>query len=397
MSVKEQFIQAPLTRFLLEKASRGRIPINGTFELSPVCNFNCRMCYVRKTAEQVRASERPIMTLERWLELARQAREEGLLYLLLTGGEPFLWPDFWPLYEQLAQMGFILSVNTNGSLLDEAAVERLRRRPPVRLNITLYGASDDTYEALCRTRGGYSRVARNIDRLLAAGIQVKLNCSLIPENAGDLAAIHAFAAERKLILETNTYMFPPVRRDPACVGRNERFTPAQAAHYNLERYRLLFGQEEYETYLQGILAGLAPPPGLEDCPADGPEGGIRCRAGNAAFWVTWDGWLTPCGMMPEPRVDLSAGDFAPAWRELTRLSDEVRVSAVCSACPDKAACHACAAMALAETGSAAGLPKYLCEMVAAMRTEARALLEKRSVNNGPQPAGVMDEQKWGGK
>ena len=57
------------------------------------------------------------MTLERWLEVAEQARASGLLYLLLTGGEPFLWPDFWPLYERLTEMGFVLSINTNGSLI----------------------------------------------------------------------------------------------------------------------------------------------------------------------------------------------------------------------------------------------------------------------------------------
>lgn len=376
MEGKIQYAEAPLTNFLLEKASRGHIPINGTFELSPVCNFSCRMCYVRKTAEQVRASERPGMTLERWLELAREAREQGLLYLLLTGGEPLLWPDFWDLYERLAEMGFLLTINTNGSLIDEAAVERLRRHPPVRLNITLYGAGDGTYEALCRTKGGFTRVDRAITLLREAGLQVKLSCSLTPFNASDLEAINAYAAERGLILEANPYMFPPVRRDPGSVGRNERFSPEQAAYYNMERFRLAYGQTEYEKYLRGVLAGLAPPPGLEDCPADGPEGGIRCRAGNAAFWVTWDGWLTPCGMMPEPRVDLSAVGFAQAWRELTRLCGEVRVSAACSACPDKAVCHSCAAMALAETGRTGGVPTYLCEMVAAMRARARLLLDQ---------------------
>lgn len=111
--------EAPLTKFLFHKASGQLLPLSGTFELSPVCNFSCRMCYVRKTPQEVAAHPRAMLTLERWLELARQAREQGMLYLLLTGGEPFLWPDFWPLYEQLIDMGFLISINTNGSLIDE--------------------------------------------------------------------------------------------------------------------------------------------------------------------------------------------------------------------------------------------------------------------------------------
>lgn len=77
------------------KAEKSGIPLSGTFELTPVCNFSCRMCYVRKTAEEVRNSSRPMRTLEQWLALAREARDAGMLYLLLTGGEPTIWPGFW--------------------------------------------------------------------------------------------------------------------------------------------------------------------------------------------------------------------------------------------------------------------------------------------------------------
>ena len=42
-----------LTQYLYRKASHMKIPISATFELSPVCNFSCRMCYVRKTPREV--------------------------------------------------------------------------------------------------------------------------------------------------------------------------------------------------------------------------------------------------------------------------------------------------------------------------------------------------------
>ena len=71
----------------------------------------------------------------------------------LTGGEPFLWPDFWKLYDALIHMGFLVSINTNGSLIDDEAIRKLQELPPTRVNITLYGASDATYERLCRREG----------------------------------------------------------------------------------------------------------------------------------------------------------------------------------------------------------------------------------------------------
>ena len=145
MDLKEVRYEAPLTQFLFQKATRGRVPLSGTFELTPLCNFSCPMCYVRQTAQQVADHPRPMLTLDQWLKLAEEAKEAGMLYLLLTGREPFLWPDFWPLYNRLIELGFLISINSNGSAIDEAAIERLRRRPPTRINITLYGAGEETY------------------------------------------------------------------------------------------------------------------------------------------------------------------------------------------------------------------------------------------------------------
>lgn len=122
---------------------------------------------------------------------------------------------------------------------------------------------------------------------------VKLNCSLTPYNAGDLESMIRYAEQRGLILEVNTYMFPPMRRDPSRVGSNERFTPEEAARYHMERYRLQYGEEIYVNYLQSVLRGIAAPLGLDASCVDPVDGHIRCRAGKAAFWVTWDGWLHP--------------------------------------------------------------------------------------------------------
>ncbi len=374
MSKKTEQAVAPLTDYIYHKASRARIPLSGTFELSPVCNFACRMCYVRKTAGEVKASPRPILTLEQWLQIAREAREQGMLYLLLTGGEPFLWPDFWELYEALVPMGFLISINTNGSLIDDAAIERLKRLPPKRVNITLYGAGDAAYEALCGAKNVFARVDHAINGLQAAGIQVKLNCSLTPHNLPDLEQMISYAEERKLILQVATYMFPPVRRDESMVGQNDRFTPEESAAHHLKVFRLQNGEELYFQFLRSIRGGSVPPPGLDESCVDPLDGRIRCRAGKASFWITWDGWLTPCGMMPQPKVELVNRPFARAWQELVEVSGGLALSGVCQTCKNQQLCHSCAAMAVAETGSVSAIPSYLCRTVDELRRLAEQQL-----------------------
>lgn len=375
MSFPEQAVVARLTDRLYQKAGDRKIPLSGTFELSPVCNFACKMCYVRKTIQEVKEHPRKMMSLEQWIELAEQARKEGMLYLLLTGGEPLLWPDFWKLYDRLSKMGFLIGINTNGSMINDQVIERWKENPPYRVNITLYGANDDTYEELCAAKGVCSKVKDAICKLKKAGISVKLNCSLTPYNAKDLEEMVRFAKEKEVFLSVSTYMYPPVRRDENMTGKNDRFEPEEAAYYHMQRYRYQKGEEAYQKYLDNILEGLTEPLGLDESCVDPVDGRIRCRAGSAAFWVTWDGYMTPCGMMPEPKVSITDKTFLEAWKEIVEISEKLRTSSICEKCPDQQMCHSCAAMAYAETGKTEGIPTYLCKMVQEMKKIARDELQ----------------------
>ena len=375
MNIPQNNAVRGLSDYLAGKAIRMKVPLSGTFELSPVCNFSCKMCYVRKTQKEVQESPRSIFTLEDWRRIAREAREAGMLYLLLTGGEPLLWPDFWTLYEELVDMGFLVSINTNGSLIDEAAIERFRKRPPQKINITLYGANDETYMRLCGTEGVFSKVDKAIRGLIENQIEVKINCSLTPENADDLDWIVDYAKARKARLTVATYMFPPIRRNPNQIGENERFTPEESARYLLRYLERDRGQEAYHHYCQNIVNGCVEPPGLEEGCVDPIDGKIRCRAGRASFWITWDGWLTPCGMMPEPKVELKRQTFGNAWKQVTELADALRLSGVCNNCPNINICHPCAAISYAETGTVSGIPTYMCKFAQEMRRIADETLK----------------------
>lgn len=370
----------PLTDYLYAKACRLKIPLNGTFELSPVCNFSCRMCYVRKTQKEVQQSFRKILVLDDWLRIAGEARNAGMLDLLLTGGEPLLWPDFWTLYDELIDMGFIISINTNGSLIDEQAIRHFRRKPPQRLNITLYGASEDTYQRLCGITGVFTKVDSAIRGLMDEGITVKLNCSLTPANAEDIDWIVDYANERNTVLAVATYMFPPVRRDPGRIGENERFTSEESTDYLMRYLRRSRGEERYQGYLRSILKGYAEPPGLESDCIDPADGQIRCRAGKASFWITWDGWMLPCGMMVQPKIDVKSQPFGEAWKQLTDAAAAVRLSGLCDKCSNRDICHPCAAIAYAETGTFSGVPTYRCHAVQHMcRIAQEALADQKNV------------------
>ena len=68
------------TEYLYRKAVAAGVPLSGTFELTPVCNMDCKMCYVRMS-RQDQENIAPLTDADRWLALASEARNAGMLYL----------------------------------------------------------------------------------------------------------------------------------------------------------------------------------------------------------------------------------------------------------------------------------------------------------------------------
>lgn len=96
-----------LERALVDKANQSRVPITTNFELTPTCTLNCDMCFIR-TERSVVERHGGLSPLQQWLDWAEQLQDMGTLFILLTGGEPMLYPHFKELYTRLREMGFIL-------------------------------------------------------------------------------------------------------------------------------------------------------------------------------------------------------------------------------------------------------------------------------------------------
>ena len=350
-----------LSQYLHWAANKKGTPLSGTFELSPCCNMDCRMCYVRKSRQEVEAAGGEI-TADHWLAMAQECRKAGTLFLLLTGGEPFLYPGFRKLYIELSKMGFLISINTNGTMISEETVNWLREVPPARMNITLYGASDETYNRLCRNPKGYSQTVRAVKLLKEAGITVKLNASMTPYNINDLDGIYQTAQELNVYVQAAAYMYPPIRKNEKNIGKGDRFSAEEAGKWEAEIERRRLTGEQYQKRVEAIRKNILSKSGTssEEMGEEGEP--VRCRAGKTAFWINWKGEMTPCGMMVEPVTYPFRDGLDVAWEKLRKKTGEIRLPVKCRRCSKKDLCPMCAAAIYAETGDFATVPEYLCEL-----------------------------------
>lgn len=353
---------------LFAKADKNSIPLSGAFELTSRCTLNCKMCYIHRKENDCEALKREKST-EWWLKLAEEAKNAGMLMLLLTGGEPMLRKDFKEIYLGAKNAGLLVSVNTNGMLIDDAAVQFFAENPPQKLNITLYGASDKTYRELCGNGEAYEKVVAAIIKLKQAGISVKINFTATQYNKHDADKIHAFANELQIPVQTVSYMFPPVRVG----GKAERLSSEDAAKVQFECRLLGMGSEKLKKHITAKANAVR----TNDDGGCGDSDGERipCRAGSSTFWVTWDGKMSPCGMMTEPSFEIDG--FGDAWESIKEARKKIILPPKCKSCELRKYCDMCAAVTFAETGRFSGVPEYICQKAANYKKLCDEFMQKQ--------------------
>lgn len=347
-----------IATFLHRKGAMLGLPIAGNFELTARCNFNCPMCYVHMGADEVEKKGKEL-TAKQWIDLARCAKDMGMVFVLLTGGEPFIRPDFFEIYHEMKQMGLLISINTNGSLLKGEVLDKLLADPPFRMNISLYGGSNDTYRKMCGLPA-FDTVLGNIKTLKEAGVDVCINLSITGFNCDDLEKIHKISESLNIHVRASSYMYPPIRVDEKSYGKNQRLSSLEAAKYSVLWDKLRFNEEEFSMRRENMIRLLK----VDDdsCPLDDVGDGVRCRAGSTSFWMTWDGRMLPCGMLPGPEAYPLEVGFEKAWEEIRTKTKEIHTPSKCLSCKYKDVCSVCAAVCVTETGKFDGVPEYVCEM-----------------------------------
>ena len=341
-------------RMILDQAKRTRTPANGSIELLPLCNMNCDMCYVRLSREEMERQGR-LRTADEWLEIGRQMKEAGVLFLLLTGGEPFLYPDFRRLYLGLREMGMILTINTNGTLIDEDLAEFFGKHKPRRVNITLYGTDEETYADLCHYPGGFEKTLQGIRLLRENGVDVKVGGSLARANRDDLDKLLDIGEELDIPVRVDTYMMPATRERDLPYNLQARLGPEEASQARIHALKREMGPELFPAYVRQSIEKAEHPE-----PAETKPGHMSCMAGQCSFTINWQGEMRPCVILSEPAVSVFEVGFENAWKYIVEETGKILLNAKCSTCHMRHLCGTCGASALLETGRYDGVRDYMC-------------------------------------
>ena len=317
-----------IDHYLDFKARKYAIPLHGRFELTPLCNLDCKMCYVHLNNEQFNKND--LLPVSTWKELISQAHEMGMRYATLTGGECLTYPAFDDLYLDLYNKGIIPGIMSNGLLIDEERLNFFEKHPPRMIQITIYGSSDDAYEKVTGKRV-FSIIYRNLRMLKKTRVPIKLSITPNEYMRDDSSQIIDKLEELGIPYNINANLIPPRRNTGRTV---EDLTVDE--YVDLYKYRNRFIREN--------LNPIDP----EELPDENHDSnavlGLTCGAGRSSFSIKYDGTMCPCLSLDEIVSEPLKIGFGKAWNQINSLAKSFPLPVECGNCIYYDRCLRCAAM-----------------------------------------------------
>ena len=326
-----------------------RAPVEVSIEVTHRCPLECQHCYnnLPMTDANARRSE---LSFEEHVRLLDELVDLGCLWILYTGGEIFARKDFLNIYTEAKKRGFLITLFTNGTMITPKIADHLAEYRPFVIEITLYGATRETYEALTGIPGSFDRCRRGIALLLERDLPLKLKTVPTTINFHEVFAMKRFAEDLGVEFKFDPLVNPRIDCSESPLG--VRLTPEQAVALDfheparMNEYLRLVEQER-------VMAGRPL-----------PAKRYTCGGGHNGCAIDPNGHLTICVLSHQDGYDLRSGSFRRGWEG--RLQ-EIRAlpttrETICTNCQIRSLCSMCPANGELENGDAESPVAFLCQV-----------------------------------
>ena len=327
-----------------------RKPLNATIEVTNRCPLDCAHCYNNLPMADTAARARELSTEEHYLLLDELA-EMGCLWLLFTGGEIFARRDFLDIYEHAAKKGFIITLFTNGTMITESIADALARRPPFAIEITLYGATPETYEKLTGIPGSYDRCLRGIHLLLERKLPLALKTVAVSINKHEVSRMKAMAAELGVEFKFDPMINP--RIDCSASPLAVRLTPNELVQLEMEH-------PERGAEWQRLAVDF----GGEVVVEEGERPDLyECGGGMTSFAIDPYGDLSICVLSHVDRFNVRGGRMHEGWEAFGKVrAKKATHPTKCTNCGLRSMCGMCPANGELENADPEAPVDFLCHV-----------------------------------
>jgi radical SAM protein with 4Fe4S-binding SPASM domain len=319
------------------------------FELTFKCALRCRHCYT--DCYNKRQFYKNELTTGQAKDILDKAYDAGVIWLCFTGGDPLMRKDFLEIYDYAKKKGFIVTVFTSGFSMNKKIAQHLKKSPPFVVEMTLNGATMETFEAVTQVKGSFEKVLIGIHLMLKNKIPLKIKTQLTSVNFHEADKIRKLVRSFGLKFSPSSDIFARLNGD--CAPCDLRVPIKELLRLDDKRELLNSDCKPSQDSKQVPKNGY-----LFNCAAGGGDGLNIDPYGNTFI----------CNLIRTPSINLFKKSIFEARKELIPKIREMRFTkhSICNGCKIRSICHSCPGRAYVETKDMQAPIDYYCRLAHAL-------------------------------
>ncbi len=322
------------------------------WEITRRCNLHCLHCRASANKESSDGPDK-----ERCFQILNQIREVGSPVIILTGGEPLLRDDLFDIARYGTSIGLRMVLATNGTLLNEQVVEKIKESGIKRVSISLDSSKEEVHDEFRNTKGSFRAAINGIQLLKEKNVEFQINTTITTHNIDHIEDIIDMAVELGAVAH-HIFLLVPTGRAKALKDKQ-----IEAERYEKLLRWLYYKKKEVPIHIKPTCA----PQYYRILRQEAYKGGEKvefktygldavtkgCLGGISFCFISADQTLQPCGYLEINCGDLKKESFSHIWKNsavFKRLRDFSSYKGRCGRCEYIRFCGGCRARAYEETG-----------------------------------------------
>ncbi|KGG80237.1 hypothetical protein Y919_07250 [Caloranaerobacter azorensis H53214] len=157
-------------------------PLTATFAIEESCNLKCKHCWGTGVNKNVYNPSTELLMLA-----INKLSKVNILKITITGGEVFLREDIWEIIKQIKKCKMMLTILTNGTLLDESNIEKLAANLNLKTDIVQVSLDGtERIHNIQRNTDIYIKVIKAIRRLRSYDVKIRVHFVATPINVSSM-------------------------------------------------------------------------------------------------------------------------------------------------------------------------------------------------------------------
>ena len=330
-------------------------PFLVVWDCTHLCNLKCKHCYLE--AKEKMEGE---LTTEEGKRLIDEMRDDGVIILAFSGGEPLMRKDFFELADYAHRNDLYVTSATNGTLITEEVAKKLKESGVEYVEISIDGKDADTHDSFRGVSGMFDRAIEGVKNCMDQGLQTGIATTVTQHNYDQIEEIHDLASDLG-VKRFICFNFVPTGRGIDII--KDDISPEQREELLKFLLKKTYegGMESLSTAPQlarvaieeekGVPVGHFYADGRFDSKTRALADFIgRCGAGRFYCSIEPNGDVYPCVILPIKCGNIREIPLSDIWHEspiFKELRDRSSLKGHCSECENKFVCGGCRARAWA--------------------------------------------------